>query len=158
MAIAATFTEGLTRSTVHGLHQWDYGQVLEIHDETLPALIEVHFGCPGVAEAAVRSCSVINGVAAVPIPNTYLEQSAPLTAWVYLIEAESGETVRTITMPIIPRTRPSTTPEEVPEDVSSVYAQSVEELNGLMAELGDIDRALDLLHSYAQGVIARGVS
>ena len=36
MSIKAVFTDGQTQITVNGLHQWDYGQVLEIQAPTMP--------------------------------------------------------------------------------------------------------------------------
>ena len=57
MNIKAIIPSGQTEITVNGLHQWDYGQTLEICSNDLPAVIEVHFACSGMTEAVVRSCS-----------------------------------------------------------------------------------------------------
>lgn len=114
--------------TVNGLHQWDYGRKLVIISEELPAMVEVHFACDGMQTAIVRACETVGGVAEVTIPNTCLEQIAPLKAWVYAIGENSGETIATITMPIASRVRPQAcaTP---PEEISDKYTEAVAAMN-----------------------------
>jgi hypothetical protein len=99
--------EGATAAVAIGLHQWDYGRLLEIHDATLPAATEVHFACVGMDEAQVRTGSLSDGVLTVPIPDGCLEQSTPITAWVYEDDGRSGKTTKTITLPLLPRPKPS---------------------------------------------------
>ena len=140
MAITATFPQGMTHQTVHGLHQWDYGRRLVIRDHSLPALVEVHFGYPGAREAVVRSCSAANGVASVSIPDTCLEQPACVTAWVYEAGETSGRTIRTVVLPIIARPRPAALPSAPPENVSNKYTEAVSAMNKVVedAKNGDI--------------------
>lgn len=106
MSIKAIFPAGVTALTVHGLHQWDYGQELVIQAPDLPPRIEVHFACRGMEEAVVRECEVTDGQTSAAIPDPCLEQGAPITAWVYEVQETSGTTTKTITLPIIRRARP----------------------------------------------------
>lgn len=134
MAIKAMFSPGQTSATVNGLHQWDWGRKLEIHDDSLPALVEVHFACPGMTAAVVRSCAVVSGVTTAVIPDVCIEQTAPIVAWVVAVGEISGETIRTITLPIIQRTRPEPS-ATIPTSVSDRYTESVAALNTAVAQI-----------------------
>lgn len=129
--IKATFPPGATAITVNGLHQWDYGRVLEIHDATLPAIVEVHFASEGVADAEVRTCDTAGGVARVTIPDTCLEQTLPVIAWVYEVGEASGTTIKTVTLPIIARARPKPAAPVTPE-MADQYTQTVAAVNALI--------------------------
>lgn len=134
MALKAIIPSGVTEIVVNGLHQWDYGQELEIHCDGLPATVQVHFACGGMVEADVRSCAFINGVATVSIPDRCIEQTTPITAWVYCINDESGRTDRTITLPIIARAKP-TPSTSVPTVISDRYTELVTAINEQVAAL-----------------------
>ena len=101
MAIKALFPVGTTFITLDALYQWDYGQLLEIEAASLPSIIEVHFACPSMTEAVVHTCSAINGIATVAIPDRCLEQTHEITAWVYEIDGSAGRTRYSIKIPII---------------------------------------------------------
>lgn len=105
--IQATIPAGVSALTVHGLHQWDYGQKLQLQADGLPNLIEVHFGCPGMKEAEVRVAPLTDGAVTVSIPDRCLEQSAPITAWVFFVGEASGRTAMELTLPVIPRLKPA---------------------------------------------------
>lgn len=128
MTLKAIIPPGQTEIVVNGLHQWDYGRILEIHSDELPALIEVHFACVGMKEAVVRSCTAISGVAKVAIPDACLEQSAPITAWIYQIDSSEGATIKTVTMTVIERPRPQVN-ESVPTIISDKYTELVDAIN-----------------------------
>lgn len=130
MAIKAKFPSGTTSITLSALHQWDYGQVLEIESEdVLPAVVEVHFSCAGMTEAEVRACAFAdNDIATVEIPDSCLEQTANITAWIYEKEGTQGRTTKSITIPIIARARPNR-PAEIPANVVDVYTQLISEVN-----------------------------
>ena len=134
MVIKVTLPAGMSSASVSGLHQWDYGQVLEIESPDLPPIIEVHFSCQGMTEATVRSCSVVDGVASVTIPDECLEQSQPITAWVYEIEGTQGRTTKTITLPVISRIRPRRS-ETVPVEVVDAYTELITKVNELIDSL-----------------------
>ena len=128
MAIKAIFSAGVDTLTVSGLHQWDYGQKLEIHGLGLPAMIEVHFACLNMAEAHVRIGTTADGVTTVAIPDGCLEHDTPLRAWVYVVDATSGRTERTIMLPIAARTKPQGA-ESRPPFVADEYAETLEQIN-----------------------------
>ena len=142
MAILVNFSAGETSVKTSSLHQWDYGQQLEIHSDDLPSLIEVHFACQGMNEAVVHSCSAKNGVAMVDIPNRCLEQTNPITAWVYEIDGTKGTTTKTITIPIIARVRPGKS-AEIPQDVSDQYTDLITEVNRAIEKLKSGEVVID---------------
>ena len=138
MPIRAIFTSGQTESTVNGLHQWDYGQKLEIYCDSLPTVVEVHFACVGMSEAVVRTCSVSSGCATVTIPDRCLEQTTPITAWVFEIDdnEKSGTTTKKIILPIEARTMPSAV-GDIPTENSNKYTELITAVNGAVTGLGN---------------------
>lgn len=128
MPIVAKFPAGVTEVTVNGLHQWDYGQQLQIESDDLPAVVEVHFAYAKIDEAIVRSCAVVNGVATVTIPDLCLEQTAQIIAWVFVIDEASGTTKKTIKMNVIARKMPESVPD-IPEDFTDKYTEAITAFN-----------------------------
>lgn len=128
MNLIAMIPAGIDAVTVNGLHQWDYGRELEIHSADLPALVEVHFACPGMNEAIVRVGSAVDGTVAVAIPDRCLEQSAPITAWVFEIGENNGQTIKTLTLNVTPRVRPQMAPSLDPE-IADKYTEAVGAMN-----------------------------
>lgn len=146
MALKVIIPPGLTKVTVNGLHQWDYGREIEIHADNLPAVVEVHFACTGMETAVVRNCAVLEGKVTATVPDICLEQTTPIVAWVYAIGATSGETILTITLPITPRTKPQPN-ETIPEYVGDRYTEAIAAMNGLADEyeafLDEADNKID---------------
>lgn len=139
MSIKVSIPTGKDVGTATGLYQWDYGQVLEIESLDIGSeVVEVHFACANMTEAIVRPCSFSNGVGTVVIPDQCLEQTTPVTAWVYRIEtiydaagmvvSTEGRTIKTITLPITARTRPSIA-REIPQVFSDKYTELISEIN-----------------------------
>lgn len=136
MSVRATFSADATSVRTKALYQWDYGQQLEIEATDLPAIIEVHFSCAGMTEAIVTSCSVADGLGIVTIPNSCLEQSSQITAWVYEISGTQGCTTKMITIPVTARVRPGRT-DEIPQEISDKYTQLIEQVNDALGTLAD---------------------
>lgn len=128
MNLQVIIPPGVKALTVNGLCQWDYGRKLEIHAENLPALAEVHFACPGMAEAVVRICDNSEGVIEAVIPDACLEQTAPISAWVFAIDGEEGYTAKTLTLNVEPRTKPQPG-AVVPTECQAQYESTLEALN-----------------------------
>lgn len=105
--LQALFTDGVDEITVHGLTQWDIGQEMQITLSSLPAEFQVHFGHKRNDTAYVVAATAADGVATVQIPNIVLQQATPVKAWIYLVGIGTGETVKTINLPIVPRAKPS---------------------------------------------------
>lgn len=137
MAIKALFPSGKDSITVSGLYQWDYGQVLEIESADIGSeIVEVHFACTNMSEAVVRSCTFANGVGTVTIPDSCLEQSTPINAWIYRIVGTQGHTVGTVILPVTARTRPSVA-REIPQEVSNQYTELITEVNKAVADINN---------------------
>jgi hypothetical protein len=133
MNLQAIFPAGVTELTVNGLHQWDYGRKLEIHADDLPVMLEVHFACPGMDKAIVRSCSAADGIAEAVIPDQCLEQSAPVVAWVFEVGDTSGMTTKTITMPVIARAQPQPG-ATIPTETSDRYTEAIAAMNEVVED------------------------
>lgn len=150
MSIKAIFPAGVTDITVNGLHQWDYGQKLEIQADDLPPIIEVHFAYAGARDAVVRVCEVVGGVAETVIPDACLEQSSPVLAWIYVVDETTGSTVKTIILPIVARVQPQASPSE-PADFSDKYTQLIGAVSSQVESLkkGDVTVAKALQADHA---------
>ena len=150
MALKAAFQVGATTTTTESLHQWDYGQQLEIEHPDLPTVVEAHFACPDMSEAIVRPCSSTAGIATTMIPDRCLEQTSPITVWVFVINGTEGMTKLTITIPVEKRTRPAPV-SDIPVDFVNRYAELLTEINEAVVGLqnGDIVAAKALTASSA---------
>lgn len=104
---------------VENLFKYDYGQILEISGIDLPENFEVHF------ETDQESAIVVNGtfsdgVGKVKIPDLCLMDSKlNFSAWIFVEENGSGNTVKTITFYLNDRQAPSNQPSD-PEEVEKV--------------------------------------
>ena len=136
--IQVTIPAGVSSATVHGLHQWDYGRQLQIKADGLPSsLLEVHFECPGMKEAEVRVTQLVDGVPTASIPDRCLEQSAPIRAWVCLVDDTSGRTALEVTLTVTPRLKPSAAGSaELEEEAGNKYDQ-------LFALMGEAYEAIE---------------
>lgn len=126
--LIAKFPDGISEITVNGLHQWNYGQQLQIEASDLPALFEVHFAYPGIKDAIVRVCAAVNGVATVAIPDECLEQSRTIQAWIYEIKETAGKTTKTIRLNVIKRVRPAAG-GDIPREISDKYTEAIAAMN-----------------------------
>lgn len=134
--LIAKFPDGISEITVNGLHQWNYGQQLQIEASDLPALFEVHFAHPGIKDAIVRSCAAVNGVATVSIPDICLEQSRTIQAWIYEIKETAGKTTKTIRLNVIKRVRPAVG-GDIPNKTSDKYTEAIAAMNEVVAKMPD---------------------
>lgn len=135
MAIKVNIPHGQNTATVSGLYQWDYGQELEIESTDLGTMIgEVHFACSAMSEAIVVSCSFVENVCTVTIPNECLEQSSTITAWIYEIAGTQGRTRKVITIPVTARTRPSSG-HDIPTEIVDQYTQLITNVNEAIDKL-----------------------
>lgn len=129
MAVKVVFPTNTSSITVAGLYQWDYGQTLEIEcSEIGSEIVEVHFACTGMTEAIVRPCTFSGGVGTVIIPDRCLEQTSPITAWIYKVDSTAGHTIKTITLPLTARTRPGKA-HDIPTKYVDKYAELITEIN-----------------------------
>ena len=95
-----------TRSVVTDeIWQWNYGQVLRIQGLRLPRATEVHFSMGNVSKTRIGTTT--DNVTDVVIPDSLIEQSGRLKAYVYLhVGEDDGETEYEIMIPIKARAEP----------------------------------------------------
>ena len=111
----AHFYEGITKVVAKGLTQWDYGQKLYITGLDVPPTLQVHFSNDVEKTAIVMQATLSDNVISVDVPNVLLEKTLDITAWVYVLGQNSGETVRTIVLPVEPRIKPDDYVSENPD-------------------------------------------
>lgn len=98
-------------NTIYHLTQWDYNQKLIVdidgfnfNDVSAPV---VHF-CNRNSDNALSVQSIIqNEKIVVDIPNILLKEPYQITAYLYLIDNNSGKTIYTIEIPVRKRLKPS---------------------------------------------------
>lgn len=101
------------------LFKYDYGQELEISGIELPENFEVHFETDQESAIVVNG-TFENGVGKVKIPDLCLMDSKlNFSAWIYVEENGSGNTVKTITFYLNDRQAPSDQPSD-PDEVEQV--------------------------------------
>ena len=101
-------------------YQWDYGQVLRIEGINLPYSFQTHFSNQPMVGTAK---TFIGTDDAVEIPDEYLITGKTIYAWIFLHDSETdGETVYTITIPVIPR------PQPVDEEPTPVQQSEINQL------------------------------
>lgn len=92
--------------TVRPLYQYDYGQILRFDGLDLPQSYEVHFSDKPYSGEATTQIGDADGVT---IPDSLLENSGNIYAWVYLhTGAGDGETRYTAKIPVKARPTPET--------------------------------------------------
>lgn len=133
--LEAIFTTGIDEIEVSGLTQWDRGQKINITiPGGLPSMFQVHFTFRGGTKAL--NVSVFDSTE-VGIPDELLTQPLDLVAYVYLITEDSGETVKTIHLPMTPRQKP--------EDYSELPPSFQERVDTMLLEFNDkVNDAVDM--------------
>lgn len=117
MNVVTAYLGNNRATTTAGRYQWDYGQVLRIEGINLPYSFQAHFSnTPRLG----TSKTAIGTDGAVVIPDEYLTTGKTIYAWIFLHDsATDGETIYSITIPVIPRPRP-TDEEPTPEQQSEI--------------------------------------
>ncbi len=140
--LEAKFTSGVDEIEVSGLTQWDRGQVLNLTvPDGLPSTYQVHFTFKGSNKALNVP---VFSTTQVPIPDELLTQPRDLIAYVYLIASDdSGETVKTIHLPVERRAKP--------EDYSELPQTFQERVDSLLMSINEkADSAVERATSAAQ--------
>lgn len=105
-----------TYASAYGIWQWDYGQILRIQSKKkLPKAVEVHFSEQEKGGSSItRIGTTADNVTDVPIPDSLLEKSGKIYAFVYIEDGQSGNTEYKIEMSVKARPKPEIpgTPEE----------------------------------------------
>lgn len=111
--LIAHFRPGEITKKLDSVSQYDYGKSLHIIGLDLPPLVEVHFSTQKRGGEAPRQLgTTTDGVTEVDIPDTMLANNGAsydyyIYAFVYLSDAEHGETIRQIIIPVKSRPKPA---------------------------------------------------
>lgn len=130
--ILVDFSQGDIAKTAYGAWQYDYGQILRIQGLHLPAAVEIHFSLQERGGESVTRVGVTkDGVTDVVIPDYMLENGDiagdySIYTFVYLTDAESGQTERKIKLPVKSRPRPEGF--DRPEDVE-LFRDAIQAVN-----------------------------
>lgn len=123
--VTAIFKDS-THTKVSDVWQWDYGQILRIQGLDLPTAVEVDFAVAGASESIARIGTTKDGVTDVVIPDSLIETGNNLVAYIYLRDAESGNTEYQIDMLVTKRAKPEA--YDRPED-KELFGQAIEAVN-----------------------------
>ena len=130
MTLHAVFTRNQNEVTTGELFQWDTGQQLCIEGLTdIDENTEVHFANNRMRQAIVKAGTYENNILTVEIPNEFLQSGGVIhgKAWVYVTESETvGQTIKTINIPIVPRTRPNDYVSPADPDSKGIVEQALE--------------------------------
>lgn len=130
--IIANFCKTETYKNLYGPWQWDYGQVLRIQGLELPTAVEIHFSLQEKGgEAVTRVGTTKDGVTDVTIPDTMLENNGSavdyfIYAFIYIIDATSGQTEYKISMQV--KARPKPEGFDRPED-AELFREAIAAVN-----------------------------
>lgn len=124
--VYARFTPTLTNVTTNKLTQWDYGRILRIEGLKLPTAVRIDFGISGSQTTISRIGITKDGVTDAAIPDSLLEQSKNLVAYVYVNDTKEGKTVRTINIPLEARAEPE---EHDSPESKALFAEAIEMIN-----------------------------
>lgn len=124
-------------------YRYDYGQTLEIAGLDLSDGFEVHFQ-NGTENPEIRQGTVDeNNVCTVAVPDVTLSLGYDyVLAWVYVKTPESGTTVKTIVINILPREKPSDAPSVDDYPQIKKYADYVKENAEKVSETEAIGKQL----------------
>lgn len=103
--ISANFTS-YNNYVTDSLYQWDLNQDLVIHGLNLTVAPEIHFANANMDRAIVRQSTLEDGVVTVRIPNSLLQTSLPIKAYVGIYEGETFNVIEVVSIPVRARARP----------------------------------------------------
>ena len=118
--LIVNFEEGKDIYIVRGLVQYDFGQILKISGLDTRKVAQAHFTLQGSA-TAIRILPADSSQTEYDIPDCLLAAGSDLTCYIYLVDDVSGETVKTIYLPVIRRARPDDyDPPEQPGTIDQI--------------------------------------
>lgn len=121
--INAEFNESINDLTTENLYQWDSYQTLRITGIDFGSVTpKVHFAnkksvealaVQGVLKNDGRSCEV-------SIPNTLLREKYDIVAYIYTNTGLTYKTIKSITIPIVPRLKPTNYTQPSNEEIAEI--------------------------------------
>ncbi len=136
--INAEFNDIINDLTTENLYQWDSYQTLKITGINFASVTpKIHFCNKKSTEAlVVQGVLKSDGSCEVSIPNSLLGEKYDIVAYIYINTGLTYKTIKSITIPIIPRLKPTnyTQPsnEQIAE-IEEIELQAKAILNGLTA-------------------------
>jgi len=129
--------------TVDTLYQWDLNQELVIYGLSLTDTPEVHFAHANDPAAIVREATLDSaGVVRVKVPNSLLQRSGKLYAYVCTNEGETFSSLYKLTIPVYPRPQPV---DYTVSDEVDVYALSAIGVEAVALAAGEAPRVEKVL-------------
>lgn len=126
--INAEFTNEINDLITENLYQWDTYQTLRISGIDFGSVApRVHFANKKSTEALVVDGAMQgDGSVEVSIPNSLLTQKYDILAYVYINTGLTSKTIKSITIPIISRLKPSEYYQPTDEDIAQIEAIELE--------------------------------
>lgn len=126
--IDVKFEEGINDLTTENLYQWDTYQILKISGIDFGGVTpKVHFANKKSTVALVVSgVFTDDGGVKVSIPNSLLTEKYDILAYVYTNTGLTCKTIKSITIPIISRLKPSEYTQPTDEDIAQIEAIELE--------------------------------
>lgn len=126
--INVEFTNEINDITTENLYQWDTYQTLKISGINFGSVTpKVHFANKKSKEALVVTGSLqSDGSFEVSIPNSLLTEKYDILAYVYTNTGLTNKTIKSITIPIIARLKPSEYYQPSDEDIAQIEAIELE--------------------------------
>lgn len=149
--VQVTFTNDYKQATSNPVYQWDYGRELYIYGlKSSDATIQVHFSDRSCERTIVRlatffptdNVSNFEIYYKVQIPDELLENSYPINAFIYMVDAESGQTTHYINIPVVARKKPAGFVSKPNETQTTILEQGLIAVNEANAAL--IERTAEL--------------
>lgn len=126
--ITAEFTNEINDLITENLYQWDTYQTLKISGIDFGSVTpRVHFANKKSTEALVVNAVLKDdGSVEASIPNTLLAEKYDILAYIYINTGLTNKTIKSITIPIIPRLKPSEYYQPSNEDIAQIEAIELE--------------------------------
>lgn len=159
--IEVRFINESKETTANPIYQWDYGQQLYIYGlNSTDATIQVHFADRSCERTIVRLATyeVTDDVTnvevyyKVQIPDSLLENSYSINAFIYVVTNDSGATTHHINIPVIARKKPEGFISELDTSQTTQLEQALVDINEANAAL--IERT-DAVTNYVKDEIRK---
>lgn len=122
-----SYTATATRADEKPIWQWNYGQILQLHGLDLPKATEVHFSHSNIGgDALIRIGTTTDKITEVAIPESFLEHSGKVTAYVYCSTVDHGQTEYKTYFRVEARAKPEAW--DKPED-AELFHEAIEVVN-----------------------------
>ena len=124
---SGNYTTTAVRADRKPIWQWNYGQILQLHGLDLPKATEVHFSHSNIGgDALIRIGTTTDKITEVAIPESFLEHSGKVTAYVYCSTVDHGQTEYKTYFRVEARAKPEAW--DKPED-AEIFHEAIEAVN-----------------------------